>query len=269
MQTPQQIAPGTHDWICIYTNACYTFGAAFARASGGRQYGLARSKVDPFWLPTIQAAYFDGTISSLLPDSWDWDRLVQTCGSQVSAQPYSTTYQVTSQRCLLSPSSDTCDTYAIPAHTPPTASLTGSSSGGVIYLDGTGTTPGPHATQMYDYLITQTNPSGDPSVLDMGIQTAGANQSSILDTISTAAGIAIPPGAYHFTLRNRNILWDSTLTNLTVTVTSGCGNCIPVPPVGQIHWTLNNQQYEKFFNDLLPPAWSGRPKSEFMSSDVL
>lgn len=220
MQPPKQLAPGTHNWVGIYTNACYTFFANFTRADG-RHYAVARDKANPFWLPTIGAAYYDGIIESDLPDSWDEPYLVQIAGNGVSSQPYSTTYQVTSPRCLLAPSSDTCNSYTIPAHTPPTASLTGFYSNGVIYLNGTGSTPGPHVTHMYDFTLTQANPGSDPAVLDMGIQLAGANQSSILDTISTAAGQTIPAGTYNFTLRNRNITWDSAFATLAITVGSG------------------------------------------------
>jgi hypothetical protein len=220
MTTPVHLAPGINNWQCIYTNACYTFGAMFARADG-RQYALARDKANNFWLPTIQAGYVIGAIPSGYPDSWDQPYLVEIAGNGVATQPYSTTYQVTCPYCQPNNSiNDTCSTYTNPAHTPPTASLTGFYSGGSIYLNGTGTTPGPHVTHMYDYTLTQTTPGSDPAVLDMGIQLAGANQSSILDTISTAEGVTIPNGTYHFTLRVRNTSWDSTFATLSVLVSS-------------------------------------------------
>jgi hypothetical protein len=245
MTTPVHIAPGINDWVTIRTNACYTFGVTFGRA-GGRQYALARNKADNFWLPTIQAGYIIGAIPSGYPDSWDWAYLVEIIGPEVSGQPYGTTYQVTCPYCQPNNSiNDTCSTYTNPAHTPPTASLTGFASSGVIYLSGTGTTPGPHVTHIYDYTLTQTNPSGDPAVLDMGIQAAGANASGINDTISTAAGQPIPSGSYHFTLRNRNISWDSTAVNLTVTVNNNC-KCLILSCNCAIG--INNINYEKDFD---------------------
>jgi hypothetical protein len=219
MTTPVNLAPGTTNWTCIYTNACYTFFATFVR-SDGRAYAVARDKADPFWLPTIQASYSIGKIVGDYPDSWDEPYLIQIAGNGVSAQPYTTTYQVTCPRCITYPSGDTCNTYTNPAHTAPTASLTGFYSGGSIYLNGTGTTPGPHVTHMYDYTLTQTTPGSDPAVLDMGIQLAGANSTAILDTISTAQGVTIPNGTYHFTLRVRNTSWDSTFATLSVLVSS-------------------------------------------------
>jgi len=89
----------------------------------------------------------------------------------VSAQPYSTTYQVTCPYCIPNNSiNDTCSTYTNPSHTPLIDTLTGFASGGVIYIRATTSSPSPHPTQMYDITLTQTNPGSDPAVLDMGIQ---------------------------------------------------------------------------------------------------
>ena len=252
MQTqPMQISPGTHNWISIFTNACYSFGAAFLRADG-RVYGLARNKADNFWLPTIQAGYIDGAIPSGYPDSWNWAYLTELIGPQVSAQPYSTTYQVTCPYCIPNNSiNDTCSTYTNPSHTPLIDTLTGFASGGVIYIRATTSSPSPHPTQMYDITLTQTNPGSDPAVLDMGIQVGGANQPVLRDTISTAASLPLPAGTYHFTMRGRNTSWDSTLTNLTVTVTNSC-NCLILSCNCKI--ASNNIKYEKDFDPRRPFA---------------
>jgi hypothetical protein len=249
VDTIYNFLPGINDITNIYTghSNCWF---VYVQEANGNEYSWGRNKGTAVGcnqidnnngksIIIIDADPSNGNIASSYPDSWTcvWPNFVYFPPS--SGTPTTGTEQspTSSPYCVTHGSSSPCNIYTISTTAAPTVSAGSNQtiSTSSTHLAGVATGAG---TSIVNY-TTWTQTGGPVAAV-----IAAPGYQGTLVTGMTATGV--------YTFKDSAIT-NNFMTNtatMTVTVTSGCQGCIPVPAVGTIHWiSLNKINYEKLIAD--------------------
>lgn len=229
---------GFTDLDTIYTGHSNSWGV-YAQQFSGIYWGWGRNKGTYLWatqvdqnngksVMVIDANYTNGNIASTYPDSWEqvWAALISwpnATGTEIS--------QTSCPFCVANPSGSPCNIYSIPSTAAPTISAGSNQtiSTSSTTLAGIGHGQGASIINF----STWTQVSGPNTAI---ITTPGYQNTLISNLII---------GTYTFKDSVTDNNWRTNTATMTVTVTTGCGNCIPIPAVGNIKWVYNSTKYEK------------------------